>query len=184
MKKLITCTLLAIATLFVFAQENVIDLTNIEQEINTHGVPTLELVNKIGIEANKLYLDEKWSEAVKAYELYSKYCNLLKNLFYEVVGPYLESDIEARMLDLYYPDLTKEFNDLKNKYYYYMSSQIMASHRQGMCYFNMGNYNESLPLIIRSLETNKLNKNISTTGYEIWEEAKSALYSMIKYNKQ
>jgi hypothetical protein len=185
MKNLIVCLLLLLAfpTVFVFAQENVFDLTRIEQEINEYGVPTLGSVDKIGIEANKLYEEENWSEAAKAYELYSKYCNLLTNLFYKLAEPSLVSEKEAYKLGLYYPELIDEFENLANKFRYYRVEKGKAIHRQGICFFNLSNYSKSLPFIIQSLDLIKLTNYTSMEERKMWGEARSALYSIIKYEK-
>ena len=185
MKNLIVCLLLLLAfsTVFVFAQESVFDLANVEQEINKHGVPTLESVDKIGIEANKLYLEENWSESAKAYELYYHYCNLLTNLFYKLAEPHVESEKDAYIIGFYYPDLISEFENLENKLYYYWAEKDKAILRQGICFFNLGNHNKSLPLIIQYLNVNKLTKNTSIGGLKMWNEARSVLYSIIGYEE-
>lgn len=175
MKKISIYVLFALFSVIALAQENVFDLSIAEKEISDYGIPTPESVDKIGIEANKLFEEEKWEDAILAYELYSKNSNWLANLISKAVKPYYDASYDDRKSIS--SSMINALIKYESKSNYYKAERNKAIFRQGVCYYKLGDYQKSLPLILKTLDL------ISMDEKEIWAEARSILDSIIKFNE-
>lgn len=157
----------------IFSQENPLDISQAQKEIDEYGVPTISSVDQMGKKCDDYYDKGLWKEAAVAYELYAKNANWIANLISSGLDPYYSASYDDKK-KFPYSELSPLVK-FETKANYYKNERNKAILRLGICYFKLADNKTALPYILKALDL------IPIDNKEHWKEARDILYQIIQY---
>ena len=178
MKKILALVLtfaLLLPCFAALAEEDAFDMTADQETVAELGIPTVSTVAALKTEADALWTAKDYAGAATAYATYAKQANWLANLISAGLDPFYTASSSDRKgwspSQLSWNDLTGPENSAND----YKSERNRAILRQGLCYYNLGDYENALPLLLKALDLIELDQE------SYWKEAMAALYAIIGY---
>lgn len=178
MKKLLALVLalaLMLPCLSTLAEEDAFDMTADQETVAELGIPTVSTVAALKAEADKLWAAQDYSAAAAAYATYAKQANWLANLISAGLDPFYTASSSDRKgwspSVLSWNDLTGPENSAND----YKAERNRAILQHGLCYYNLGDYENALPLLLKALDLIELDQE------SYWKDAMAALYAIIGY---
>ncbi|MBQ4581241.1 MAG: hypothetical protein IJA83_11345 [Clostridia bacterium] len=177
MKRLFVLLLVCLAVCgYCALAEDAFDISADTQQVEELGIPTVELVQKLKVDADNLWNAKDYKKAAKAYAEYAKKVNWLANLVSAGLDPYYNATSSERKD--YYPSDTEMRTSALVKYERkaneYKRERNRAIMREGLCYYNMNDYETALPLLLKALDLFDLNDEV-----ENWKTTMNALYDIV-----
>lgn len=156
------------------------DFSEQEAKIKELGVPTVSSVADLKKAADDLWDAQDYTAAADAYATYAKQANWLANLISAGLEPYYEASYDNRKsfsFSMFEKGKNYKYNlgeaeKLANSY---KSGRNRAMLREGLCYYNMGEFEVALPLLIKALDL------IDIKDTDNWQIGMNALYDIIGY---
>lgn len=156
--------------------ENPLDMSLQLKNIENYGVPTIASVDAMKIEAETLYNNQQYKEAIVAFRLFIENANWLANILSQCVEPYYSASYDDRK-NISYTTL-KEYIPYENKANELKEQRNVAYVRIGLCYKNMGNNSQAVTYLHKGLDLLAIDQRVE------WNEAASALAEIVGFNKQ
>ena len=156
------------------------DFSEQEAKIKELGIPTVASVAEQKKAADDLWKAQDYVGAADAYATYAKQANWLANLITAGLEPYYGASYDNRK-NFSFSGFKKGANykydlaDAETKANSYKSERNRAMLREGLCYYNLKQYEVALPLIIKALDLIDIK---DTTN---WQIGMNALYDIIGY---
>ena len=156
------------------------DFSEQEAKIKELGVPTVSSVADLKKVADDLWNAKDYIAAADAYATYAKQANWLANLITAGLEPYYGASYDNRK-NFSFSGFKKGTNykhDLaaaERKANSYKTERNRAMLREGLCYYNLGQYEIALPLLIKALDL------IDIEDTDNWQIGMNALYDIIGY---
>ena len=183
---LIICFVIGCAS-FGFAESTENNTTNVdttfdfseeEARIKELGIPTVASVAELKKAADDLWNAKDYEAAADAYSTYAKQANFLANLISAGLEPFYGASYDDRK--------NFSFSGFKNGKNYlhdpssaekkansYKTERNRAMLREGLCYYNLKQYEVALPLLTKALDL------IDINDIEDWQIGMNALYDII-----
>lgn len=156
------------------------DFSDQEAKIKELGIPTVASVAELKKAADDLWNAKDYTGAADAYATYAKQANWLANLITAGLEPFYGASYDNRK-SFSFSGFKKGANykyDLGNaetKANNYKTERNRAMLREGLCYYNLGQYEIALPLLIKALDLIDINDT------DNWQIGMNALYDIIGY---
>lgn len=153
-----------------------LDISQELKKIAEYGVPTITLVDLMKAKADTLYNSKSWSEAIDAYDEFSKKANWLANLLSICVEPYYsasyrdQENVSRRTLEKWIP-----YENASNKY---KRLRNQAYVRIGLCYKNLGNIDKAVAYLYKGLDF------VSLDSSDDWSQAAEALSDILEFHPE
>lgn len=157
-------------------KNSVFDLSEEQDMISELGIPTMSSVFDLSEKADGLWDAEEYKNAADAYATLAEQANWLANILSAGLEPYYSADYDDRK------DFSPQKIDISDLVVYETASNTFKSERnramlyEGLCYYNIGDYEMALPLLIKALDI------IEITDEENWELGMQALYSIVGFD--
>lgn len=151
------------------------DLSADQEKIAELGVPTVSAVAELKSNADTLWKNGDYEAAARAYAEYAKQANWLANIISGGLEPFYSASYDDRKD--WYPDQLS-FSDLssaESKANSYKAERNRAMLYEGLCYYNLGDYESALPLLLKALDLIELDDETN------WSLAMNAVYSIVGY---
>lgn len=154
------------------------DFSEQEAKIQELGIPTVDSVYDLRKTADALWETEDYVAAADAYATYAKQANWLANLITAGLEPYYGASYDNRK-NFSFSGFQKGSNykhDLaasERKANNYKNERNRAMLREGLCYYNLNQYEVALPLLIKALDL------IDIKDTDNWQIGMNALYDII-----
>ena len=158
--------------------DSTFDFSKEEKNIKELGVPTVSSVAELKKKADDLWSAKDYAAAADAYAVYAKQANWLANLITAGLEPFYSASSKKRG-DFSFSEFKKGENykyDLgtsESRANSYKSERNRAMLYQGLCYYNLQQYELALPLLIKALDLIEIDQ----TDY--WQLGMNALYDII-----
>ena len=180
MKKITFIIAITLFSVIAFAQEETtsktqsadpMDISSQLSNIKEHGIPTIEFVNNLAGNADSLFKNSEWEDAIDAYILFAEKANWLANIMATCLEPYYSASYKKK------EQIT--FSKLSQFYIYetlsnaYKVARNDAYVKIGICYKNTGNSEQSIAYLLKALDL------LSVSEYENWEIAKNMIGEII-----
>ena len=180
----ICCILVVVSVGFVYAEEDntvssdfdtTFDLTAEQQKIEELGIPTTSSVEALKKNADDLWAAEDYKNAADAYAVYAKQVNWLANIISAGLEPFYGASYDN--MKNWYPKVLNytSLSNAESKANEYKGERNRAMLYEGLCYYNLNEYETALPLIIKALDL------IEIKDEENWKLGMETLYSMVGY---
>lgn len=166
---------------FAFAEDTAkesdttFDLSAEQQKISELGIPTVSSVAKLKTEADDLYAAKDYRKAADAYATYAKQSNWLANIISGGLEPYYGASYDKRK-NWYPSNLSyNKLSSAESKANEYKGERNRAMLYEGLCYYNLNEYETALPLLIKALDL------IDIEDEKNWQLGMDALYAIVGY---
>ena len=171
---------------FAFAEENetttsvdsTFDLSEQEDKVKELGIPTTKSVAELKKAADDLWSANDYAAAADAYAVYAKQANWLANIISAALEPFYGASYDDRKsFSISSFDKTSNYKlaSCESKANSYKAERNRAMLYEGLCYYNLNQYELALPLLIKALDLIDIN---DTTN---WKLGMNALYDIVGY---
>ena len=157
------------------ADDTTFDFSSEQQKIEELGILTTASVDELKKNADALWTAKDYKSAAEAYAVYAKQANWIANIISAGLEPFYGASYDNRKD--FYPKVLN-FSDLssaESKANEYKGERNRAMLYEGLCYYNINEYETALPLIIKALEL------IDIKDEENWKLGMETLYSIVGY---
>ena len=156
--------------------DNTFDLSSEQQKIAELGIPTVSSVATLKSNADALWEAKDYSNAAVAYANYAEQVNWLANIISGGLEPYYGAsydDKESFSVWSFGGDYS--LISAESTANSYKGERNRAMVYEGLCFYNMNDYESALPLLLKALDLIEIS---DTTN---WQLAMNALYSIVGY---
>jgi tetratricopeptide (TPR) repeat protein len=173
MFKRILVFLIVFVSVVAFSYSEDLSTTEFTDLVEEFGIPTLASVDNLKTSADQAYSLSSWADAAELYENHSEMANYLANIISQGLEPYYSASYDDKKGFSYSsirqiaPDEIKS-NVLKK-------DRNISFLRMGICYYKLGDFDKSLPFLMKALDL------IDLENIDSWNEARKYLYDMIGY---
>lgn len=158
--------------------DSTFDLTEQEEKIKELGIPTTKSVAELKKNADDLWKAEDYAAAAEAYAVYAKQANWLANIISAALEPFYGASYDDRKsFSISSFDKTSKYKlaSCETKANSYKSERNRAMLYEGLCYYNLEQYELALPLLIKALDL------IAIDDKTNWQLGMNALYDIVGY---
>ena len=175
---LVCCLALMLPMMTAFAESDVeadseFDFSEEQKKVEDLGIPTVNSVAELKAKADELWQSKNYEEAAPAYAAYAKQANWLANIISGGLEPYYGASYDDRKdwspKELKLKDLIRAESTSND----YKSERNRAMLYEGLCYYNLGDYEQALPLLIKALDLIEIEDETN------WKLGMDALYSIV-----
>ena len=161
----------------VQAQEkDPLDVSSELERIEKYGVPTVEVVENLKINADSLYNAKDWQNAIEALENHATNANWLANLLSQCVEPYYSASYDDKKNISYFS--LKPYIPFENKANALKRERNVSYVKIGICYKNLGNNKKAIAYLYKGLDL------LSVEQTEYWIIAKNAIAEIVGFTPE
>jgi len=147
------------------------DLTEINSRIDELGVPTVNSVNELEVNSERLFDEGNCEEALPVLESFAKNANWLSNIIATGIEPYYGASYDSR--DNFPYRKLKPLIPLEEQANLLRSKRNHSFVMQAECHEKLGNKEQAVALYIKALNL------ISLDDGEWWDRARAGLYTIV-----
>lgn len=157
--------------------DSVLDTSEEQEKTAKLGIPTVSSVEELKKAADDLYAAGDYRNAAAAYAVYAEQANWLANIISGGLEPFYGASYDNRKnwspKVLSYSTLTAA----ERKANEYKGERNRAMLYEGLCYYNLNEYETALPLLLKALDLIEIKDETN------WKLGMEALYAIIEYGQ-
>ena len=146
------------------------------EKIEKYGVPTVDAVLKLKLQADSLYNAKDWENASVALDDYARNANWLANLLSQCVEPYYSASYDDKKTTSY--STIKPFIPFENQANSLKEGRNEAYVKMGICQKELGNTKKAVAYLYKGLEL------LSVDQIKYWQIAKDAMAEIVGFNPE
>ena len=158
--------------------DSTFDLSEQEQKVKELGIPTVSSVAELKKAADDLWKAKDYEAAAETYAVYAKQANWLANIISAALEPFYGASYDDRKsfsISSFDKSSKYKLADCESKANSYKSERNRAMLYEGLCYYNLNQYEVALPLLIKALDL------IDIAEKTNWRLGMNALYGIVGY---
>lgn len=177
---LVLCIFMSVSIL-VFAEEekptedSEFDLSVEQNKVAELGIPTVSSVATLKKEADDLWAAKDYRKAADAYATYAKQANWLANIITGGLEPFYGASYDKRKN--WYPSVLSysSLSSAESKANEYKRERNRAMLYEGLCYYNLNEYETALPLLLKALDLIEIEDETN------WKLGMETVYTIVGY---
>lgn len=154
--------------------ENPLDMSLQLKNIENYGVPTIASVDAMKIEAETLYNNQQYKEAIVAFRLFIENANWLANILSQCVEPYYSASYDDRNNISY--SILKSYVPYENAANKYKEERNIAYLMIGQCYKEIGDIPNAVAYLYQALDLLSVDQEI------YWYKAARLLSELVGFD--
>ena len=168
--------LIVIVGLAQAQEKDPMDVSAEMEKIEKYGVPTVDAVHKLKLQADSLFNAKDWENAAIALDDYARSANWLANLLSQCVEPYYSASYDDKKSTSYFS--LKPFIPFENKANSLKRGRNEAYVKMGICQKELGNTKKAVAYLYKGLDL------LSVDQREYWVIAKDAIAEIVGFNPE